>query len=440
MTEEKKYLTEKQIEEQEHLTKVRLANLLPKHINLSGCEPRPEKNLIDLMHWVKNNFSNYLGDVKDLNPWIHNKVVIDGSFLQFSEEVGAKIECLYRDSIASWRSDEKYEHFMMQGIFKITKGDLSFIHAALFHKGNQNEDEVSFFVIVSDSKYEEYIDFRNQFDDWLTKRDREHLEIHVVNGEGFPYERNMSWDDVFLPEDLKQNIRSTVEGFLASKDLYEKKKIPWKRGILLYGEPGCGKTTTIRSIISNYDFKPVTVQPSSLTNDETITEAFSYAQEQSPGLLYIEDLDTLLNSTVSVSHFLNLLDGVSSNNGVLVIATANDLSRLNEAVIDRPSRFDRKILVPLPNKDMTIKYLKFWFADSLDDSKYEEIAKQTVDMKFSYAYLKELYLGSAYHAVIAKKQDPDIDDINKTLEQLIQDKDSVLDGFDTGSNEGIGID
>lgn len=436
------YLTEEQVEKQEHLTKQRLAALKPKYNHdYPASSRRPEANLIDLMHWTKQSFGADLNKkpLSGLHCWIHNKVVIDGSFLEFAEQEKVKVECLYRDSVASWKSDQNYEHFMAQGVFKVTYKKLSFLHAALFHKGNQNEDEVSFFVIMDDDSFEEYTKFRNKFDEWLTARDREHLEIHVVGGEGQPYTRDMKWDELYLPADLKKDIRGSIEGFLNAKDLYEKKKIPWKRGILLYGDPGCGKTTAIRTIISNYDFKPVTVNSSTQTNDETISEAFEYAQDQEPGLLYFEDLDTLLSTTVSISHFLNLLDGVSTSNGILVIATANDLTRLKESVTDRPSRFDRKWEIPIPDQKMTLLYLKSWFGKSLKQQNYTEIVKHTFEHKFSYAYLKELYITSAYHAIAAGRENPNIKDITAALEQLLYDKENAVSGFRSENYEEMGI-
>lgn len=435
----KKYLTEAQVDRQEHLSAERLALLQPKR-EFYTDSTRPTANLIELMHWTKDNFGKFISSKDNLNCWIHNKIVIDGSFLEFSEQKKIKIECLHRDSIASWKSDRDNEHFMAQGVFKITKDKLSFIHAALFHKGNQNEDEVSFFVIIKDEDIETYISLRNEFDAWLVARDRENLEIHVVGGDGIPYEKNMSWDEVFLPEKLKTDIKQSIEGFLGAKDLYLSKKIPWKRGLLLWGDPGCGKTTSIKTIISNYDFKPVTVYTSPQTNDDTISEAFSYAQQQEPGLLYFEDLDSLLSfGSVSISHFLNLLDGVSSTNGILVMATANDLGKLNEAITDRPSRFDRKWEIPRPNEEMAKKYLQNWYGKAISAKNLSIIVKNAVENRFSYAYLKELYITSAYHALADGRQDPEVSDIKLAMDQLLCDKDAVNSGFVSEHHEDIGI-
>lgn len=434
-----KDLSEKEIDAQENLNDNRFKLLKPLLNWNDFYETRPKQSLIDLMHWAKNTFGGQLSSKEDLNCYIHNKIVIDGSFLQFAEENNINIQCLYKDSVASWNTDHNNEHFMVQGVFKITVDDFEFLHCALFLIGNQMESEVSFMCIVSDKYFRQYIEFRNKFDKWLIDRDRNHMEIHVVGGNGIPYKRDSSWDDLFLPDVLKADIKNSVEGFLNAKKIYETAKVPWKRGMLLYGEPGLGKSSCLRTIISNGPWKAVTVQCGSNTTDDSVTEAFEYAQLQEPGLLYIEDLDSLLNTTVSLSHFLNLLDGVSSKNGILVICTANDLNKLQDSIVDRPSRFDRKWEFPLPDEDMTLKYLKKWFGTVLKPFEYKKIVKQTVESKFSYAYLKELYLSSVFNALADDRELPNIKDINLATIQMLRDKEIVKNGFELSSNKEIGI-
>lgn len=412
------YLTPNILEAQEHLSPDVLKSL---SLNQKFSDnSRPPANFIDMMNWVKEKFSTYLADQKNLNKFVHNRIIIDGQFLHYCKENNIKVTHLYNDSVISWKTDHDYEKFFVQGVFLIKTDNVEFLHSALFHKGNQNEDEVSFFVICSDSNYEAYIKLRNHFDDWIQQRDRSNLYIRVVDGEDIPYTKEHSWESLFLPNDIKNDIRNIVENFLSSKDFYFENNIPWKRGIGLFGKPGNGKTSIIRTIISCYNFKPVTIAPGA--DDNAVREAFAYAEEQSPSLLYFEDLDSLLEKNVDISSFLNLMDGISAKNGLLVIFTANEIRKLKANIIDRPSRFDRKFEIPLPNQEMAYIYLKRWFGKLISDKKYKELSKYAEKYEFSYAYLKELYISSMFEALSNNRKFPIEKDINNALSCLLKDK------------------
>jgi len=447
-------LTKDEVEKQEHLSEERLKKLEPKY-GWSGLlvDKRPSSNLIDLMHWVKFCFGKEIlqeelsksipeGDVVpgDLQCFIHNKIVIDGAFLEFAENNNIKVECLYRDSVASWQVDKKAEHFLAQGVFKITSGNISFLHGALFHKGNQNEDEVSFFIILDDKNFHEYLKIRDTFDEWLKNRDRSNMEVTVIGGENYSYDRSTSWDDVYLPAKLKKAIRDSVEGFLKSEKIYKENKIAYKQGIIFWGPPGTGKSTCVKAIISSYNFKPTTISSSAHTNDDTLTEAFEYAQEQSPGLLFIEDLSDLLGTQIRLSHFLNLLDGIKAINGLFVIATTNSVEKLAQSVIDRPSRFDRKFEIPLPTKIMCKEYLKHWFKDLITSEEYDKLAKKAHENKFSYAHLKDLYIRSAYQSIADGRDKPNKKDIQISMDEVLEDRKQVDDGFLSEADQNSRID
>lgn len=421
------YLTPEDMEKQEHLSLHKLANLDPSTVKYPCTnEPRPTANFIDLMNWTMANFSLALKDQAYLNKFIHNRIVIDGQFLQFCETRNIKVECLYKDSIISWSTDHKYEKFFVQGVFLIKTKNVEFLHAALFHKGTSNEDEVSFFIICSENNYEKYLELRNEFDSWVQERDRSNLHIRVIEGDDIPYTKDHSWDELFLPESIKNEVRGLVENFLASQEFYAENRIPWKRGILLYGKPGNGKTSIIRTIISHYNFKPVTIVPEA--NNEAVREAFTYAEEQSPSLLYFEDLDSLLEKSVDTSSFLNLMDGISAKNGLLVIATANDVKKLKTNITDRPSRFDRKFEIPLPNTEMAYIYLKRWFGNLISAAKCKELAKYAAKYEFSYAYLKELYISSMFEALAHNRKSPTEKDVQNALNRLVKDKNLLNSG------------
>src|SRR5205814_921195 len=96
-------------------------------------------------------------------------------------------------------------------------------------------------------------------------------------------------------------------------------------------------------------------------------------------------------------YFLNELDGFAKNTGILTVASANDPAKLDPALVNRPSRFDRRYLFALPELQERHRYLHF-FTSSLDtnlqlsDEDAGSVAAQTEG--FSFAYLKELVLSS----------------------------------------------
>lgn len=427
--ESKDYLSPNDLEKQEHLSLAALSQMEPSGhwANFDPVEPRPTANFIDLMNWTLKNFSSALkSDLSPINKFIHNRIIVDGQFLQFCQGKNISIQCLYKDSIISWKTALDYEKFFVQGVFLIKARGLEFLHAALFHKGNQNEDEISFFVLVSEKNYEAYLKLRNEFDDWIQERDRSNLYIHVIDGDDIPYTKDASWDELFLPKDIKDELKELVENFLASQEFYKQSKIPWKRGILLFGQPGNGKTSIIRTIISEYNFKPVTFVPGA--NAEALREAFSYAEEQNPSLLYVEDLDSLIENGMDISTFLNLLDGISAKNGLLVIATANNVKKLQANITRRPSRFDRKFEIPLPNQEMAYIYLKRWFGNLINAKKCQELAKLSVKFELSYAYLRDLYISSMFEALAHNRKVPTVKDIDNTLVRLVKDKNILNNG------------
>jgi ATP-dependent 26S proteasome regulatory subunit len=389
---------------------------------------RPKDSYSELIKWVENMFASNIG--ANRTNFVHNKIIIDGQFLQFCKEQNVIVNSLYDDSVVSWRSDFDNEKFFMQGVFLIKQKNAKFIHFALFQKGNQNEDEISFGILVDDENYDAYIILRNEYDDWVNNRDRINLQIRVIDGEDISYERDSKWEDIFLPNALKTSIKQTIEGFLNSREIYEEQGIAWRRGIIFHGHQGNGKSSLIKTIISNYDFKPVTVLPSA--NDDSMRDAFAYAEMQNPALLFFEDLDSLLQN-VNASLFLNLMDGITSRNGILIVATANNLNAFADNIKDRPSRFDRKFEIPLPDEDMSSKYIKKWFGKTISNKEILKLAAFTFKNKFSYAYIKELYISSVYIAIAENRQKPTLADVNVAMSQLIADK------FGKGSKK-VGID
>ncbi|MCA1990960.1 MAG: AAA family ATPase [Coleofasciculus sp. S288] len=211
--------------------------------------------------------------------------------------------------------------------------------------------------------------------------------------------KSATFENLILRGTLKQDIQDDLENFFTSRPAYEAYGVPWKRGILFIGSPGNGKTHALKALINKLQ-KPCLYVKSFKsryeTDNDNIRKAFKRARQSAPCVLVLEDLDSLVNAE-NRSFFLNELDGFAANVGVVTVATTNHPDRLDPAILNRPSRFDRKYHFELPDMIERVAYIKMWnetLKDGmrLSDSAIAHIAELTDG--FSFAYLKELFLSS----------------------------------------------
>ncbi|ORX98434.1 P-loop containing nucleoside triphosphate hydrolase protein [Clohesyomyces aquaticus] len=219
------------------------------------------------------------------------------------------------------------------------------------------------------------------------------------------------WEDVILDEDMKKALISDVENFFDGRDTYENLKVPWKRGIIYYGPPGNGKTISIkammhslyqRSITKNGKMSVPTLYVRTLSSfagpEYSLAQIFHKAREVAPCYLVFEDLDSIVDDRVR-SYFLNEVDGLKSNDGILMVGSTNHLDRLDPGISKRPSRFDRKYFFPDPSFEQRVMYARFWQGklksnDEVEfpDEMCEAVAKITD--KFSFAYMQEAFVAA----------------------------------------------
>jgi AAA+ superfamily predicted ATPase len=211
--------------------------------------------------------------------------------------------------------------------------------------------------------------------------------------------KNASFDNLILQGTLKEEILSDLQRFFSSHAVYQRYHLPWKRGILFIGTPGNGKTYTVKALINALNQPCLYVKSfksRGIDDDRNISMVFAKARKAAPCLLILEDLDSLLTDE-NRSFFLNELDGFASNDGIVLLATTNHPEKLDPAILDRPSRFDRKYHFNLPALAERTQYIKFWNASLQDNMCLSEqtiVALAETTQDFSFAYLKELFLSS----------------------------------------------
>lgn len=205
-------------------------------------------------------------------------------------------------------------------------------------------------------------------------------------------------DNLVLRGDLKEEIHRDLAGFFQAQETYQRYGVPWKRGVLFVGPPGNGKTHAVKALINalGQDCLYVKSFRAQVPDEYNIHSVFARARMSAPCVLVLEDLDSLITNR-NRSFFLNELDGFAGNDGILTLATTNHPERLDPAVVDRPSRFDRKYPFDLPTLEERKVYVKMWNDTlqpelRLSDAGILDIAAGTDE--FSFAYLKELFISA----------------------------------------------
>jgi len=243
-----------------------------------------------------------------------------------------------------------------------------------------------------------------------------------------------SWDDVILPATLKENLVKDVVSFFDSRDLYASMRVPWKRGVILHGVPGNGKTVSIKALInslSKHDPPVPALVVKSFDNCSgpkwAMKAMFAHARAMAPCLLIFEDLDSLIGPKTR-SYFLNEVDGLESNDGILMIGSTNNLDKLDSSITKRPSRFDRKYHFKVPEESERVAYCRYWaskFADKSTVDFPDEVSQVVAKMTegFTFAYLKELFISSLL--IVARNRQAEVEEAEDENENEHGDGDST---------------
>lgn len=178
-----------------------------------------------------------------------------------------------------------------------------------------------------------------------------------------------------------------------TRETYRGLGVPYRRGFILTGPAGCGKTITLKALANETSAEFVALQTRANLKDHEVAEAFRYAEKHSPAVLILEDLDRLVASPgVSLSYLLNRLDGLQISEGILVVATSNYPDRLDPALLHRPSRFDRIWNFPLPGHRERRLLLDRRGARFFSEAALQRAA--AASKGFSMSYVQEIVLNA----------------------------------------------
>jgi len=256
--------------------------------------------------------------------------------------------------------------------------------------------------------------------------------------------KDRSWDSIVLDADTKREIKANTVDFLRRGDEWSKYGIPLKRGILLAGEPGTGKTIICKALMAAADgITCVTTSGYALDDDDYITELYELAEDLSPSIVFIEDIDLIGQNRMEFGYMrgpallslLSVMDGVEEQREVVTIATTNCLETLDKALSERPSRFDRVIRLSRPSIEQRIELVRRLCEKiPLDDEAQKYIAGKTENC--TPAQLQEI-IYSLVIQYLAKQPELLVNkaDIDRTIAG-INDKNRSRLGFTGGNHNG----
>lgn len=168
-----------------------------------------------------------------------------------------------------------------------------------------------------------------------------------------------------LPMPEMNQIIEDITNFWQKEDLFKEYELAFKRGVLMYGDPGSGKSHIIQLIVQHLIEKErgVVFKIESPNDVETfhsfMQSTFKPIEPKRKIVVIIEDIDGLFHAGKSTETILlNILDGMGQMNNVVYLATTNYPEELADRIINRPSRFDRRYEITLPNEAVRRSYFE----------------------------------------------------------------------------------
>lgn len=231
-----------------------------------------------------------------------------------------------------------------------------------------------------------------------------------------------------LPDSVSKDVLNEIERFWRLKNEFDKRGFIHKRGILMWGDPGSGKTATIqlmiRNIVSEGGIALFAGHPQLTVN---ALQMIRRIEPERKIIVVLEDFESLIFE-YGDQEYLAMLDGESQISNVAFVATTNYPERLDKRFVDRPSRFDTIVKVSMPNEEARRYYLKNK-EPSLEGDELERWVELSEGLGISH--MKEMIISNRCYGM-------DIEEVVDRLKNMRDrqlssmdalDKDKVATGF-----------
>ncbi|KAF2473612.1 AAA-domain-containing protein [Lindgomyces ingoldianus] len=231
--------------------------------------------------------------------------------------------------------------------------------------------------------------------------------------EGFATVPDTTWRDVGALESVREELKMAIVEPIKNPQRYKKVGISAPTGVLLWGPPGCGKTLLAKAVAAESKANFISVKGPELLNkyvgesERAVRQVFTRARSSIPCVIFFDELDALVprrstelseSSSRVVNTLLTELDGLSTREGIYLIAATNRPEMIDEAML-RPGRLETLLYVELPKPDERVSILRALITKTpITNLALAEIARDACT-NFSGADLQSLLTKAGQHAL-----------------------------------------
>lgn len=236
--------------------------------------------------------------------------------------------------------------------------------------------------------------------------------------------------DLVLPDGVLEDVEAQIIGVAEHRERLRESGQHLKRGLLLHGPPGTGKTHTVRYLLGKLSGVTVVVLSGEALG--MVGMACSVARTLTPSVVVIEDVDLIgedrgmhPGSHPLLFQLLNEMDGLGEDLDIAFVLTTNRADLLEHALAQRPGRVDQAIEIPLPGPDERRRLAQLYRGRlELDDASLDEVVARTEGVTASF--IKELLRRAA---LLAAQEESEVDGpLRVSGAQLTRALDALLDG------------
>lgn len=262
----------------------------------------------------------------------------------------------------------------------------------------------------------------------------------------------VSYEDIGGLSDQLGKIREIIELPLKHPELFERLGITPPKGVLLNGPPGTGKTLIAKAVANESGANFFAINGPEIMSkyygqsEQKLREIFQKADESEPSIIFIDEIDSIAPKREDVqgeverrvvAQLLTLMDGLKDRGHVIVIGATNRLDAVDPA-LRRPGRFDREIVIGVPDKKGRMEILTIHTRGmplGMDDEKESEFFSRIADITYGFvgADLAALTRESAMNALRRYLPEIDLDKPIPTevLEKMIVTEDDFMEALKT---------